>query len=113
MQVGIDNERARSHRLVKIKNVMFSKTAASRFPPFHMVNLSDAGDGIGRMTVVSIGDRGDSCGVEQLARVAVLAIEGPVVVLNCSAEMPKAVPVSCCDCSTLEQDWQLCGDDLI
>ena len=56
MQVGIDNERARSHRLVKMKDGMFSKTAASRFPSFHVINFPDAGNGIGRMPVVSIGD---------------------------------------------------------
>ena len=56
MQVGIDNERAWSHRLVKMKDGMFSETAASRFPSSHVINFPDASDGIGRMPVVSIGD---------------------------------------------------------
>ena len=76
MQVGIDNERARSHRLVKIKNGMFSKTAASRFPSFHVINFSDAGNGIGRMPVVGIGDRGDSCGFEKIDRLRAVLKHG-------------------------------------
>ena len=46
MQVGIDNERARSHRLVKVKDGMFSKTAASRLPSFHVIDFPDADNGI-------------------------------------------------------------------
>ena len=56
MQVGIDNERVWSHRMIETKNGMFSKTAASRFPSFHVIDFPDADNGISRMPVVGIGD---------------------------------------------------------
>ena len=68
MQVGIDNERARSHRLVKVKDGMFSKTAASRLPSFHVIDFPDADNGISRMPVVGIGDGADSCRFEKIDR---------------------------------------------